>query len=138
MKIDIAHKRILFGQAVAFAVFIIMLWLMELVDFPSMLFHTPLTPVNVPESIVETVLCALVGTISMLVTIRLQRRVRHLEEFIVVCSRCKRVHVNDQWVSFELFLQSHTDSTLSHGLCEDCLQLLYPDIASRVLEENDK
>jgi uncharacterized PurR-regulated membrane protein YhhQ (DUF165 family) len=67
-------------------------------------------------------------------------RVTHLEGLLPVCSSCKRIHVvpatpdvPDRWVSLEDYLRQETTVQFSHGMCDDCMRRLYPDIAEDVI-----
>jgi HAMP domain-containing protein len=68
--------------------------------------------------------------------------VRRLEGLLPVCSHCKRIRIDpaapgipDRWVPLEEYLKSQTTVQFSHGICADCLQLLYPDFADTVLDK---
>lgn len=65
--------------------------------------------------------------------------VKTLRGLLPICARCKKIRDEDgQWQSMESFISSRTPASISHGLCRDCLRLLYPDIAEEVLAEADK
>lgn len=55
--------------------------------------------------------------------------VKHLREFIPICSRCKKIR-NDTgyWEQVEQYISEHYDATFTHGICPECIQVLYPDI----------
>ena len=46
---------------------------------------------------------------------------------ISVCSYCKKIHDNEQWVIFESYLQKHTGASFSHGICEACSEELFEE-----------
>ena len=138
MSSKTSQNRVLWLQATAFALFIAFLWLSELFDLPHNLLGTPATPVNLAESAFHTVICLLLGTACIIVTAHLQRQVRYLEGFLVVCSGCKRVRVEGEWMDLELYLHQQAGTELSHGLCEECLHRLYPDIADAVKNNMEK
>lgn len=59
-----------------------------------------------------------------------QRRIRHLEKLLSICSFCKKIHTADgHWEALESYISSHSDTMFSHGLCEDCLRTHYPQFA---------
>ena len=69
-------------------------------------------------------------------------RVKRLEGMLPVCSGCKRVHAvaptpdaPDRWVSLEEYVHQETTVQFSHGLCNDCMRRLYPDLAEDVIAE---
>jgi len=68
--------------------------------------------------------------------------VNHLEGLLPVCSHCKRIRLDppapgapERWVSLEEYLKLETTVQFSHGICADCLRLLYPDFVDTVLDK---
>jgi CheY-like chemotaxis protein len=48
-------------------------------------------------------------------------QIRQLKELIPICMFCKRVRDDtDYWDQVETYIQMHTRSTFSHGICPDC------------------
>lgn len=62
--------------------------------------------------------------------------VRTLRGLLPMCSYCKQIR-NDKgyWNSVEHYISSHSDASLSHGICPTCLRQHYPDIADEMLAE---
>jgi len=59
--------------------------------------------------------------------------VKALQGIIPICSFCKKIRDDSgYWNQLETYLRFHTDATLSHSLCPDCLREHYPDQAERV------
>lgn len=49
--------------------------------------------------------------------------VKKLEEFIPICSYCRRVRDDDDyWQSVEAYISQETNSQFSHGICPSCYQ----------------
>ena len=49
------------------------------------------------------------------------REVRHLEEFIPICSYCKKVRDDkNYWEQIEQYINTRTGSNFSHSVCPDC------------------
>lgn len=59
-------------------------------------------------------------------------KIRTLGELLPVCCNCKSVR-DDQgyWQALDRYISSHTDTKISHGICPECMEKLYPDIAAR-------
>lgn len=57
---------------------------------------------------------------------------RTTERVLRVCSSCKRIRSDDAWIEISDDLSQFIALPQSHGICPDCLQRLYPDIASEV------
>lgn len=112
------------GEAGLFFIVTMVLWLDEIVDFPYLLLGAPPTPYRPQEYIIETVSVLLVAIIVMIITIILLRRSRRLERFLRVCAWCRRIWVDDEWVSFEEYALRRHSLKSSHGICEECVAKL--------------
>jgi hypothetical protein len=56
--------------------------------------------------------------------------VRTLRGLIPICMHCRKIRDEEGfWVSVEKYVSSHTDADFSHGICEECLNKYYPDLA---------
>ena len=54
--------------------------------------------------------------------------VKTLQGILPVCMHCKKIrNDDDSWQKIEQYLQVHTDVKVSHGVCPDCLERLYPE-----------
>jgi GAF domain-containing protein len=56
--------------------------------------------------------------------------VRTLSGLIPICSHCKCIR-NDKgyWQEVESYIQSHTEASLTHGICPDCVAAHFPAFA---------
>jgi hypothetical protein len=56
-------------------------------------------------------------------------RIDTLQELLPVCANCKKVRDdNGYWEQIELYIHSHLDVSVSHGICPDCIVELYPEL----------
>jgi GAF domain-containing protein len=57
------------------------------------------------------------------------REVRTLRGLLPICALCKKVR-DDQgyWRQIETYVEAHSDLKLSHAICPDCANTLYPDL----------
>lgn len=57
-------------------------------------------------------------------------RIELLEGLIPICSYCKSIR-NDAgyWSSVETFLREHADVSFTHGVCQDCIEEHFPEVA---------
>ena len=56
--------------------------------------------------------------------------VKTLSGLVPICSSCKKIRDDrGYWRTVERYLSEHSDAQLTHGLCDDCLRRLYPDLA---------
>jgi len=52
-----------------------------------------------------------------------------LERVIVLCSSCRKIKLEeDTWVPVDASLEKHFGGEISHGLCPECIEALYPDL----------
>lgn len=124
---SILTKKIILYELIGFGIIILLLWVDEIFDLPHVLFGTVATPINWSESILETafmiVLCALVAIFSK----RHIKQIKYLEGFLYVCSFCKKIRVNENWLPIEQYLIEHSEAEFSHGLCPKCTKEHYWD-----------
>ena len=61
------------------------------------------------------------------VRIALNKR-RLLRGLISICAWCKRIRdERGSWQQLESYIESHSETKFTHGLCKDCLQRLDPE-----------
>jgi len=55
--------------------------------------------------------------------------VKTLGSLLPICASCKKIRDDKgYWNQLEGYIQEHTDTAFSHGICPDCAQKLYPDL----------
>ncbi len=54
--------------------------------------------------------------------------IKQLKDLIPICASCKKIR-NDQgyWQQVDVYLKENTGSDVSHGLCRECADKLYPE-----------
>lgn len=58
-----------------------------------------------------------------------REQIKTLEEMIPICSSCRKVRDDDgYWKRVEEYITEKTDSSFTHGICEDCARKLYPEL----------
>ncbi len=65
-------------------------------------------------------------------------KIKVMEGLIPICSYCKGIR-NDQgyWSTVEKFIQRHSDVEFTHGICNECMKVHFPDVAEVLLKEDD-
>jgi hypothetical protein len=126
-------KRLVLYSFIGFAFVIVLLWIDELLDLPHHLFGAAATPMNVPESVFETVVVIFLGMLVMTATMNLMNRVKYLEGFLRVCADCKRIRTNEGWIQMETYISQHSEADFSHGFCPDCAEKHYGIISKEGL-----
>lgn len=60
----------------------------------------------------------------------------NLRDLIPICAGCKKVRNDkDYWQSVEEYFHKSIDAQFSHGICPECIQELYPEIAEAMKSE---
>ena len=123
MKIEESHiyeRVILAIEVLGFSILLTVLWLDEYVDVPFRYFGALKTPLRPQEFWFEALSVLLVATVVIAATLWVFRRLRILEGFVQVCAWCRKVNVEDEWVSFEQYLKHEHDVQSTHGICPEC------------------
>lgn len=65
--------------------------------------------------------------------------VKTLQGILPICMYCRQVRDDKgAWESLEVYVQEHTDTNFSHGMCEPCSKKMYPEIFDRGREKPAK
>lgn len=66
-------------------------------------------------------------------------QISDLAQLIPICSHCKKIRQDSgYWQVIESYITEQSGAMVSHGICPDCMRLLYPDIADDILgKRND-
>jgi hypothetical protein len=121
--------RILWVEATAFSLIIVLSWLTEAIRIPHLIYGEAFTP-NWHRAIIRTVVIVLIWIWVHLATRQLLKRLHYLEEFLRVCSWCRKVSSGHEWIDMERYLNSKFATKTSHGMCPDCLRKKKDEIAS--------
>ncbi|WP_163338140.1 response regulator [Desulfopila sp. IMCC35008] len=56
-------------------------------------------------------------------------KVKQLSGFLPICASCKKIR-DDQgyWSQVEEYVSAHSEAVFSHGICPDCIKILYPEL----------
>lgn len=59
-------------------------------------------------------------------------QIKTLKGLLPICASCKKIR-NDQgtWDHLETYIVMHSEATLTHGFCPDCLTTLYPGLTKK-------
>jgi len=59
--------------------------------------------------------------------------IRVLSGLIPICAGCKKVRRDGgYWQQVEEYISEHTDARFSHGMCQECIERLYPEVVERM------
>ena len=117
------------AQVVGYLVVISLIWIDELTNLPLSM-GDPEHVANLHEAALETAAVLAVAIPTLLVTYRITKRLFYLENFLLVCSWCKRIGQDEKWVTQEQFLDARFHTHTTHGICPDCLKTARTELES--------
>jgi hypothetical protein len=138
MKKSRLLQRVVGFELTAFLGMIAIIWADELFDLPHRIIGAPVTATNWAEGVMETTLLVLLAAVVLTFSWFSLRRIRYLEGFLHLCSFCKRVEVNGEWVPIEKILDTRSEAVLRHGLCPDCVEEHYGDFFKEETAKADR
>jgi hypothetical protein len=124
------ENSILWIEAFGFSTIVALSWLTEAIRIPHLIFDEPFTP-NWHRAMLRTVVVLAIWAWVHLATKRLLKRLHHLEEFLRVCSWCRKVCHDDEWLTMENYLNSKFATRTSHGICPDCMKKKVEELAPK-------
>jgi len=58
--------------------------------------------------------------------------VKTLRGFLPICANCKKIRDDEgYWQQIEKYIQERSEAKFSHGICPECVDLLYPELKQR-------
>jgi hypothetical protein len=132
-----AHGRIFVASTAVLSGFFLLTMMNEVLDVPHYLFGDAPTswPQRRGEVILEMIAYAMIVLVAVLYYNRLQKRISILEGMLPICSSCKKIRQDKDWVVLEEYISSHSLADFTHGLCPECIQKLYPEYANEIIAE---
>ena len=56
-------------------------------------------------------------------------KIKTLKRLLPICASCKKIRDdNGYWNQIEAYFTNHSDVKFSHGICPNCVEILYPDM----------
>jgi len=118
---SVSGKFILRGQAIGFSVLLGIMWFVEIIRLPHLLFHES-AEFNWLRVGFRTLVVLIVWFIVNVTTRRLLTRLHELEGFLRMCSWCRKVEHEGDWQSVEAYFSSKFSTETSHGICPACAE----------------
>jgi hypothetical protein len=112
-------RSILRREAIAFSIIILLTWLAEFIYLPHRLYGEPAEFLWSRVLFRTGVILAIWAWVHF-ATRRLLRRLHELEEFLLVCSWCRKVGHEGRWLTMEEYFGSKFETETSHGICPGC------------------
>lgn len=112
-------NSILWIEGFGFSVIIALSWLTEAVRLPHLIFGEPFA-VNWHRALLRTVVVSLIWFWVHWATKRLLQRLHYLEDFLRMCSWCRKVCGDSEWLNLEEYFSSKFATRTTHGMCPEC------------------
>ncbi len=112
-------ESILRKEAIGFTAIIVLSWATEVFHVPHLLFDEP-PAFNWHRAVLRTIVVLAIWLWVHVATKRLLKRLHHLEEFLLVCSWCRKVGHDGEWLTMEEYFGSKFATQTSHGICPEC------------------
>jgi hypothetical protein len=110
---------IAFWQFCTFFMLLLLVWVNELLNLPSLLFSAELAPPDLYRGCVLSAGVILTAVITVGHTYVQHRQ--SLYGLVTVCAKCRKIRGEDDvWQTLESYFSEHSDMTFSHGLCPKC------------------
>jgi hypothetical protein len=119
MKKRQARNRLIGVQIAGFAALISLVWLDDIFDLPA-LFGASIETVMLVQTIVVSALSAALCMWLVTHTHRVLQRLKDLEGLLPVCSFCKKIRVETNWVPIEDYVAEHSAAEFTHTFCPEC------------------
>jgi hypothetical protein len=133
MKKNSQLTKIVLYQNLGFLAIIALCYLNELIKLPTLIFSDHPFAFVYRRTTLEMLLFLAVWFLVSMTTRRLLKRVRQLEDFMRVCSWCRRIDCKGEWMRLEEFMQQGFDTPTTHGICPECLETQRAAIAKAKL-----
>jgi len=126
-------RSILHLQTIGFALLLACIWLVEILHIPHLLYGVA-PEFSLPRVLVRTGVVLMIWLWVHFTTRRLLRRLHELEEFLRICSWCRKLEHKGMWLTMEEFFNSRLATETSHGICPTCAreQFAGHPVAARV------
>jgi hypothetical protein len=117
------REFILWVEGFGFSLIIVFAWLTEILQLPHLFFAEPAAS-NWSRALLRTCVVLGVWLAVHIYTRRLLQRLHQLEEFLRICSWCRKIEHDGQWVTMEEFFGSELATKMTHGICPQCTPAL--------------
>lgn len=135
-----AHKRIWMVFLGMLTIFMLLTITNEILDLPHYIFGD--TPTTFPQRKGEVMSEFLTYFVVIFFSYyyfkhKIEREIRILEGFIPICANCKKIRQDIDWKTLEEYISANSLAKFNHSICPDCIRMLYPEFADKLLKKND-
>lgn len=112
-------SSIAFWQFAAFFMLLLLIWVNEILDLASLVYHAQPKAIDVVRGCLLSACVMLTAIVTVGYTYVQQKRM--LTGLLTVCSKCRKIKLAEgEWQAMERYLTDHQPVMFSHGLCPDC------------------
>lgn len=114
--------RIVLFQNLGFVAIMGICYLDDLIKLPRLIFSHHSFEFVHQQTTLNMLLVLTVWLLVSTSTHRILERVKYLEKFMRVCSWCRRINYQGEWMPLEQFMRQGFDTPTTHGICHECLE----------------
>jgi hypothetical protein len=135
-----AHKQIWIIFALMLTVFVLLTIANEALDLPHYIFGDE--PTNFSQRRGEAILEVSIYFIVMFssyyyIRKKIRKEIKILEGFIPICANCKKIRQDVDWRTLEEYISANSLAKFTHSMCPDCIRILYPEHADKLLQKKN-
>jgi len=118
-----AFSSIAWWQILAFVLLLCLVWFVELLDVPSMMFGAEPAPFNLYRACILSAAVIAAGVVVVGHTYERQRSL--LKKLLETCMYCHRVKTPDgKWEHVEVYFIRHYPVSMDRSVCPHCREML--------------
>ncbi|MDA0321527.1 MAG: hypothetical protein O2923_02255 [Verrucomicrobia bacterium] len=121
LRVTKGYSYVAVWQWAAFVILLLLIWVNELLDIPSLLYDVPEREPDVVRGCVASAGVLITGIITVGNTYLQQRRI--VKGMLAVCSYCRKIRIEESaWEELESLLSDHSTIALTHSICPECYE----------------
>jgi hypothetical protein len=114
-------------QFMAFMMFILMIWLNEVMDLSALWFGNAPSEFNMFRGCVLTTMAIIMAIITVGHTYVQQKQI--IRGLLTVCAECRKIRMDEEvWEQLDQYITDHSLALISHGLCPHCFERMQKEI----------
>jgi hypothetical protein len=121
-------------QFMVFMMFILMIWLNEIMDLSALWFGTAPSEFNAFRGCVLTATALIMAIITVGHTYVQQKQI--IRGLLTVCAECRKIRMDEEvWEQLDQYISDHSLALISHGLCPSCFARMQKEIGEMGLDK---
>ncbi len=112
-------RSVLIQQNFGFSILLALAWIVEFLDLAH-IFYDAASGFVWSRVLARTFVLLSIWLFVHFTTRRLLNRLYYLEDFLRICSWCRKVGHDGHWLTMEQFFGAKFNTETSHGICPEC------------------